>query len=84
MMGIEDPDIPDKERNGFIRKMGKGYHLTFDNFRGKTLFADRDYEIKSPGGGMPLSESPHGRRLARDAEAGELITEDMLMEDVDD
>ena len=79
MMGNSGKEVLDVERDGFIKKMGKGYHLTFDIFRGKTLFTGRDYEIKSPGGGMSLTDSPEGRRMARDADAGEIITEDMLI-----
>ncbi len=55
-----------------------GYYLIFDSFSGKTLFAGRDFERF---GSPDPSHSPQGRRLVRDADAGELITEDMLFKE---
>ena len=79
MCGDSEKGATVAERTGFITKMGKGYHLSFDKFKGQTLFTGRDFDIKSPGGGIPVSQDIHGRRMARDGDADELVTEDMLI-----
>lgn len=55
-----------------------GYYLEFDKYRGQTLFFGRDFIAVNQ---WEASESPQGRRLNRDADAGEKITPDMLMEE---
>ncbi len=77
MLGFGNKAVLKEEREGFIKKMGKGIYLLKDMEAGETI-GPNDVCIKSPAGGISPAENVAGRILAVDVSHKEPLEERFL------